>query len=157
MNEEKLKYLLDLFYSGESTPEIEEELRRFFASESPLSDEFQAEKAMFRAMSQQPEIPIDLKKRIEDATFGKRKRLNLLILQISGIAAAIAILFTLTFNPVQKQSTYREITDPAEAYALLCMVDAELQAALVPAQDGLNQLESASEKIQTTLIEALSL
>lgn len=159
MNEEKLKYLLDRFYCGTSTPEMENELRQFFASDAPVSDEFKADKAMFQAMNRHCEcaVPEDLEKRIIDATIGNHKRRKRLILRISGIAAAVAAIVTLSFFPTQKASAYREITDPEEAYAILCMVDAELQSALAPAQNGLNQLESASEKIQTTINEALSL
>lgn len=161
MNEEKLKYLLEQFYCGLSTPEMEDELRRFFTSDMTVSDEFKADKAMFLAMNSTAKMPENLEKRITDVTIGRRKkRLKQLILRISGITTTAAAIIALMFIPNHKpasESAYREITDPEEARTILCMIDQELQAALLPVHECLINLEETSIEIETTLNDIISL
>lgn len=161
MNEEKLKYLLEQFYSGMSTPEMEDDLLRFFSSDSSIGDEYKADKAMFIAMNSTAKVPDNLQQRITDSTIGKHKiHLNRLILRLSGIAATAAAIIALIFIPQHEPTTeltYREITNPAEARAILCMIDRELQSAMLPARECLLKLEETSIEIETTINEIISL
>lgn len=97
MNErtENIRRLLALYYSGETTPAQEAELRDFFAT-SEIPVDMSADAALFRAMTSQPEVPEAVSRRVESVigtivaaesrrrhTFGRR---------IAAFAAGVAVL-----------------------------------------------------------------
>lgn len=126
MNTEQLRKHLDAFYAGESTPEQERELREYFAGAYDIADEFRADAAMFRAMTDAAApVPEDMEQRILAATTGRRTaRHSRSIFLAVAAAAAVALLLVIQ---APSPSPYREVTDPAEAEAIVLDVTAKLQ------------------------------
>lgn len=91
-----LRILLDSYYSGVSTPEEEETLRRYFSDNNVVDSEFEADAAIFRAISDLGEIqpPSGLEQRLISATVGRRRPFGVLM-PVIGIAASIAVVLCL--------------------------------------------------------------
>ncbi len=91
-----LRRLLDSYYSGVSTPEEEETLRRYFSDNNVVDSEFEADAAIFRAISDLGEIqpPSGLEQRLISATVGRRRPFGVLM-PVIGIAASIAVVLCL--------------------------------------------------------------
>ncbi len=125
MNTEQLRKHLDAFYAGESTPEQERELREYFAGAYDIADEFRADAAMFRAMTDAAApVPEDMEQRILAATTRRRPVHSRSIFLAVAAAAAVALLLVIQ---APSPSPYREVTDPAEAEAIVLDVTAKLQ------------------------------
>lgn len=88
----RISRLLELYYSGATTPAEEAELALFFTStpDGDIPDEYAADAAMFRAMASHtiPEPPADLEARIISATCGTQRRRR----PLSWLPAAAAAL-----------------------------------------------------------------
>lgn len=125
MNTEQLRKQLDAFYAGESTPQQERELREYFAGAHDIADEFRADAAMFRAINDAAaEVPQDMEQRILAATTRRRPVHRRSIFLAVAAAAAVALILVIQ---APSPSPYREVTDPAEAEAIVLDVTAKLQ------------------------------
>lgn len=125
MNTEQLRKQLDAFYAGESTPQQERELREYFAGAHDIADEFRADAAMFRAINDAAaEVPQDMEQRILAATTRRRPVHRRSIFLAVAAAAAVALILVIH---APSPSPYREVTDPAEAEAIVLDVTAKLQ------------------------------
>lgn len=123
MRKEEIKRLLERYYNAESTDTEEQILKDFFLKEI-VPDELLNDKHIFdyfRHSSALPEPSADFQTRILSALDGEEKtrlfRTRRILLSVSGIAAAIAIIAGAYFflkNPAEPRDTY---SDPAIAYA----------------------------------------
>lgn len=132
MTEQELKTSLDAFYAGESTPEMEQELTRYFISATNVPDEFRADAAMFCAIHQSRagSTPDSLETRIMNATVNRRKTniRHLFPGLTASVAAAAAAILILTVGPAEPTSPYHEVTDPAEAGRIAMQVTEKLHS-----------------------------
>lgn len=169
MNEERIKYLLNEYYAGSSTLRQEQELREFFASEADVPEEFKADAAMFRAMNAAPEVPADLEQRIIDATF-KRPRRRRLFLPLIAAAACMAVIITVGIKIVGPSVTmadeqpaladnYREVTDQAEAEAIVRNIARTLAKNNATTRRSLARIETAATDLRRSMqiIESLNI
>ena len=119
MNErtEHIRRLLALYYNGETSRSQDAELREFFRT-GHVPPEMSADAALFRAMDAQPEVPADVRHRVDTAvseiiaaesrrkrTFGRR---------IAAIAAGVAVLAAVGIGALRPAPAPQELS-PDEA------------------------------------------
>lgn len=131
MNVNEIKVLIGKYYEGTTTESEEQQLKMFFAS-GKVPEEWLGEKAFFDAfLTPEPTIPVHFEKRIEhqidnwnmvEKTVNRRTR-TLSLHWISGVAAAIALIFSATVF-VNNRTNEQEYTvqkdtynNPKDAYA----------------------------------------
>jgi hypothetical protein len=124
MNQEEIKQLLDKYYAGETTPDEEIYLKKYF-NQTDIPAEFRDEMEIFRYFSQLSVIPepsADFEKRIisaidsSDQISGSLKRRRIYIV-LSGIAAGMLILAGTYFFFIQKSEPRDTYSNPEIAYA----------------------------------------
>lgn len=97
----RLRKLLDVYYSGDATPEQTAEIARLFSETDPLPADLAAEKEIFESIADLQNLPIEEPENLDiiyadaiDRAIGSTQKSSarILWLRISGIAAAIAII-----------------------------------------------------------------
>ncbi len=124
MSPERLRELLNAFYSGDSTAAAEDELIGYFPSSCNIPAEFKADAAMFRAMAdargRAADVPADLEGRILAATVGRRSpRRYVWLYKAASMAAVVALLFGvgLRISRDTQQTPAPSIHTPSELIA----------------------------------------
>lgn len=124
MKEEKLKRLLEKYYSGESTDNDEKQLKDFF-SYRKTDDSFEADRAFFSALSDLEKMPdpsSDFENRIVKAitNIDRQRKVNIFsrhYISIIGVAAAFLLLIGSYFIFIYKAEPKDTYSDPQIAYA----------------------------------------
>lgn len=124
MKEEKLKKLLEKYYSGESTDDDEKQLKDFF-SDRKADDGVDADGAFFSTLSdleKMPEPSADYENRIQKAItrIERQRSVNIFsrhYLSIIGMAAAFLLLIGSYFLFIYKAEPKDTFSDPQLAYA----------------------------------------
>ena len=104
MNSKKLRLLLDKYYKGDTTLNEEEALRKYFVDNPDIPEEFNMEKDQFLMIdkAKNQDIPFDgFEERLEKLIDNQKVRYPVLRrtklwIQITGIAASILIVFTIS-------------------------------------------------------------
>lgn len=123
MEEEKLKKLLEKYYSGETTDDDERLLKDFFSDRK--ADGFDADRALFSALSDLDRIPessSDYESRILNAITSSDGQKSMSIfsghyVSLIGIAAAFLLLIGSYFLFIYKAEPKDTFSDPQIAYA----------------------------------------
>lgn len=172
MKEEKLKKLLEKYYSGESTDHDERQLKDFF-SDRNTDYGFEADRAFFSALSgleKMPDPSSDFESRIVKAITDIDGRRNMNIfsrhyISIIGVAAAFLLLIGSYFIFIYKAEPKDTYSDPQIAYAETLKILREVsvkfnkgKAELKPlirmnnaTRLGLETLDRSSDVIRTNL------
>jgi hypothetical protein len=150
----KINEWLRLFYEGGTSPEQEQELRRYFATTENIPDELQTDKEVFLKLSFLSDVedssigmPQGFDERLEillDGLAGKGKRpatVFRLWKQAVGIAASIAIL--LSAGIFFRQNKHHALTDTCSTPEIAYV---ETQRALLLVSERLNKGFSRLEK-----------
>ncbi|MCM1032985.1 MAG: hypothetical protein NC405_04435 [Odoribacter sp.] len=128
---QQIRQLLELYYSGDSTPSQEAALTRYFLTHKCVEPDLEADRRMFVAMSQASLPPKDLERRIIMATSGKKKHL---LSHAWRIAASITLLMLLAataiiFKPKQTGNPNIDATEEVGGLisAFICNPDTLLR------------------------------
>lgn len=114
MNKEldTIRTLLALYYKGESTPAQEAELRTFFAGRE-VSPDMEADAALFRALSAEPEVPEAVRHGVGAAmgrilaAESRRKRIGA---RIAAVAAGVGVLVAVGIGIFRPAPAPRELS-----------------------------------------------
>jgi hypothetical protein len=166
MTDEKLiKKLITAFYNGDTTQEEETVLRVFFDTEN-LSEKWNADRDLFRALHDPSEIklPEGLSERLEnhiDKYIKKKtKKTGYLLISAGSIAAAILLLMGIFFFHEQSSAdndgmitdTY---TDPREATIaaekILTLISVNLNKGFLPLEKTKESIDKTNELLNKNL------
>lgn len=93
---EDVKHLLSLYYSGETTPDQEAALTRYFLSHSEVEPSLRDDRRIFIALanSRNQLVPADLHERIINATCGRKSNYMRIFARIAAAAACLGAVAT---------------------------------------------------------------
>ncbi|MCD8166133.1 MAG: hypothetical protein LUE93_08385 [Bacteroides sp.] len=158
MTTDKIKELLEAYYCGESSEADEKELELFFRKEN-IPSGLEKEKELFLAIhdSFEEKLPEGLEDRLSALITNreiKEKNNRQKWLRITGVAAAVALVFSVAFTLQQKDPLFfnrkdtitMSMQDQQQIYEevkfILCYVSEELN-------NGLQEIEKSREEIRT--------
>jgi hypothetical protein len=151
MKEEKLKRLLEKYYSGETTDDDEKQLKDFF-SDRKKADDFDPDRALFSALADLDKIPepsAEYESRILQAVTrsDRQKSMNIFsrhYVSLIGVAAAFLLLVGSYFLFIYKAEPKDTFSDPQIAYAETMKILKEVSVKLNKGKDELKPLTRMS-------------
>lgn len=145
MNYNNVEQMLDRFYAGETSPEEESQLKRFFASDD-VPESLRVDQLMFQSLqvaSSEPSLGAAFDEKVLTQIEQKpvRKRIVRWSYAVAGLAAGVLILISLWIGGFLTPQPYGTIDNPQLA---LAQTRAALQKVSKNLNKGLKPIEKAA-------------
>lgn len=145
MNYNNVKQMLNRFYAGETSPEEEGQLKRFFASDD-VPESLRVDQLMFQSLqvaSSEPSLGAAFDEKVLTQIEQKpvRKRIVRWSYAVAGLAAGVLILISLWMGGFLTSQPYGTIDNPQLAFA---QTRAALQKVSKNLNKGLNPVKTAA-------------
>lgn len=145
MNYNNVKQMLNRFYAGETSPEEEGQLKRFFASDD-VPESLRVDQLMFQSLqvaSSEPSLGAAFDEKVLTQIEQKpvRKRIVRWSYAVAGLAAGVLILISLWIGGFLTPQPYGTIDNPQLAFA---QTRAALQKVSKNLNKGLNPVKTAA-------------
>lgn len=170
MEPNRIKCLLNKYYSGEISPEDYKVLLTALKEDVDMAPELDTDRNVLLAIeSSKPIMPDNLEERLEDAIDSRRKRTSGIVkFFISGsVAAIILICFTIGMSRndnnalidsevIAKASTEEAMTEESQETSVTADPDSTIKEESTVTEISDENLEEAAQRVDEALLDALS-